>query len=568
MVWSRATYEEIKQEIRPGDVIAFGGKGGFAGVIKWATVGTVNHVAIVLGSDPPLEGEADTGSSLPQTQSIRIIEATSSLDKFPGVNIRQLEERMDSHQGEVWWLPLSEPIRQKLDLGKLDDFLRQQIGKKYDSVQALRSAPDDVEDVPLLRRLTWNEEDFTRFFCSELVAAGLEAGGGIEHLNCSEVTPMDLCRFAIYQVRYYQLKGDRRLIEGYNTYDPEGWGELDEPLSFRQLLNHYPALLGLIISCTLLLGLFVQELLLNRFAVIFGPLGSPRDLRLAIVHCLLAGYLPSACLYLLRGMRSTRDQLADILQPADAATSVGAGESGGPPGTVSARVLIIAGVLGLLLTVFMPMLTAETQAWDPSTWYPEVWWHRLLGLFMGWWYGWFLLAIWHTSTQTSRLAARIGRLDLLDLSPLSPFVKQGLLTSLLTVGAASLTSLFLLEPGQWPVVVISVGLTLPLAVLGLLLPVRGAHQRIRKVKRAELEWTRERIRRSRSSVYELSATRTPDVPPGQIADLCAYLKLVEDVSEWPFQASALVQVALYLLIPVVSWFCNLLIGNLLGHFFG
>jgi hypothetical protein len=29
-----------------------------------------------------------------------------------------------------------------------------------------------------------------------------------------------------------------------------------------------------------------------------------------------------------------------------------------------------------------------------------------------------------------------------------------------------------------------------------------------------------------------------------------------------------VQVALYLAIPVVSWFCSLLIENPLGHFFG
>ena len=34
------------------------------------------------------------------------------------------------------------------------------------------------------------------------------------------------------------------------------------------------------------------------------------------------------------------------------------------------------------------------------------------------------------------------------------------------------------------------------------------------------------------------------------------------------RASALVQVELYLVIPVVSWFCSLLIENLLGHFFG
>jgi hypothetical protein len=47
--------------MRPGDVITFGGKGGFAGVIKWATLGTVNHVAVVLSSDPPADGTAREG---------------------------------------------------------------------------------------------------------------------------------------------------------------------------------------------------------------------------------------------------------------------------------------------------------------------------------------------------------------------------------------------------------------------------------------------------------------------------------------------------------------------------
>jgi hypothetical protein len=85
---------------------------------------------------------------------------------------------------------------------------------------------DDHEDAPLFGQLTHSKEDISRFFCSELVAAGLEAGGAIENLNCSEVTPMDLCTFSIYQGTYYQLKGARKLIEGYNRVDPEGFGEL------------------------------------------------------------------------------------------------------------------------------------------------------------------------------------------------------------------------------------------------------------------------------------------------------------------------------------------------------
>jgi hypothetical protein len=263
-------------------------------------------------------------------------------------------------------------------------------------------------------------------------------------------------------------------------------------------------------------------------------------------------------------MRQTAAELESILKPDDDALYGDSATSFGGRLPVSTKSLVLAGLLGVLLTVFTPFLTAGTAAWDPSTWFPEVWWHRLLGLFIGWWSGWFAQAIWVTSTQTSKLAARIQKLDLLDLSPLSPFVKQGLLTSLLAVGVATLLSLFLLEPGQWPVVVIAVGVALPLAIVGLLLPLRGANRRIREIKEAELEWTRERIRRASTFVHRLSAPESP----GQLADLYAYMRFIDDVHEWPIEGSAFLQVALYLVIPVVSWFCSLLIGNVLGHFFG
>ena len=564
MTWSRATYDEIHREIRPGDVIAFGGKGGFAGVIKWATMGTVNHVAIVLSADLSEDGTSQEGPSRPLIRRVRIMESTSALDEFPGVNARDLGERIEGHAGQVWWLPLKEEARQKLDLARFQEFLRQQLGKGYDSLQAIKSATDDHEDAPLFGRLTHSREDFSRFFCSELVAAGLEAGGAIESLNCSEVTPMDLCTFSIYQETYYQLKGDRKLIEGYNGVDPEGWGELPEPVSFTQNLYRYPALLGLVITGALLLGLFVQELLLGRFTASASALGSLRELRLAIIHCLLAGYLPSACLYLLRRMRITAAELGIILRAeegsaaADLATHVGQGKP------ISTRVLLLSGLSGMLFTVLAPFLTSQTPPWDPTTWAPEVWWHRFLGLFIGWWLGWFVLTIRHTAAEVSGLAAGIQRLDLLDLRPFAPFVKQGLLTSALVVGALSLASLFLIEPDQLPIVLVVVAITLPLAVLGLLLPMRGVRQRIREIKGAELAWTRERIRRASAFVYKLSAPESP----GQLADLYAYQQLIQHVPEWPIEGSALVQVMLYLLIPIASWFGSTLVEGLLSQLFG
>ena len=335
----------------------------------------------------------------------------------------------------------------------------------------------------------------------------------------------------------------------------------------RQTLERHPVALGLGITATLLLGLFIQTLVLDRFPVIFGPEGFPDDFRVAVNHCLLAGYLVGAYLYLLRGTRNTLHELDLVLEPADKASGVEW------DGHMGAKALFVWGLIGLLLAVFSPYLAPEAEtAWDPSAWNPEIWWHRILGLFAGWWFGWFVLAVWTTSTQVSRLADRFGPVDLLDLSPFSPFVKQGLLTALLIVGLVTILSLRLLEPGQRLTVVVTLGLALPLALLGLLLPVRGARERIRGAKVAELAWISDSIRDSRTQLHKLLSDTSTDVSPdassGHMADLTAYQRLIEDVPEWPFRISTLVQVLLYLLIPVASWIGGLLIENGLDYFFG
>jgi hypothetical protein len=120
---------------------------------------------------------------------------------------------------------LRESVRQGVDWQGFHDFLLQQVGKPYDLPQAIMSGLDQLDDHALLERATHAVEDFSQFFCSELVAAALEACGAISHLNASEVTPIDLCTFSIFEQDYCQVKGDREPIAGYNSVAPEGWGE-------------------------------------------------------------------------------------------------------------------------------------------------------------------------------------------------------------------------------------------------------------------------------------------------------------------------------------------------------
>ncbi|MFA5203188.1 MAG: hypothetical protein WC708_02190 [Lentisphaeria bacterium] len=218
MKLSKAIYQNVRDQMQPGDVIAFSGKGQFSEVIKWATRSGVSHVGVILQSQLLIEDKPQEGFFN------QIIESTS-LNGFSGISISRLSDRLATYDGEIWWLPLSEVCRSRLNFKKFYDFLLHQEHKPYDTPQAVRSALDALDAVPLLGKLTYNVEDFSAFFCSELVAAALEAGGVVKSINASEVTPIDLCMFNLYKDKYYQLKGKNKPIKGFNTTDPEGFGE-------------------------------------------------------------------------------------------------------------------------------------------------------------------------------------------------------------------------------------------------------------------------------------------------------------------------------------------------------
>lgn len=210
-------YADARERMKAGDVIAFSGKGHFSELIKWSTKSTVSHVGIILQSQLLIDGEQQAGFFN------QIIESTS-LNGFSGVAINRLSDRLDTYSGGIWWLPLEQSIHDTMDKQKFYDFLLHQQHKEYDMPQAVRSALDAIDNLPGVGAVTRNEEDFAKFFCSELAAAGLEAAGAIEQINASEVTPIDLCSFSLYEAEYFQLKGDQTDIPGYNSIDPKGWG--------------------------------------------------------------------------------------------------------------------------------------------------------------------------------------------------------------------------------------------------------------------------------------------------------------------------------------------------------
>lgn len=163
-------YSDIRDQMKPGDVIAFGGNGFVSSVIKSVTDSDISHVGIIMRSE-------DSHNY--------IIESNGKT----GVCVRLMSSRLEEYEGDVWWLPMSVAF----DKSVFIDFLMRQEGKEYDAPQAIGSALDGIPDC---------QENLDRLFCSELVAAALEYVGAIPNVNASEMTPADVCRFDIYEGRY------------------------------------------------------------------------------------------------------------------------------------------------------------------------------------------------------------------------------------------------------------------------------------------------------------------------------------------------------------------------------
>jgi hypothetical protein len=200
--------------------------------------------------------------------------------------------------------------------------------------------------------------------------------------------------------------------------------------------------------------------------------------------------------------------------------------------------------------------------WDPSRWEPETVWHRVLGPWAGVWSGLLGVTIVVVAWRSSRLAPAVDAADLTDQRRLAPYVQLALTNMLVAVGQFSLYAAFAVDFGVTAQVLLSAGVSVVIAAVALLLPLRGVRGRVVTVKRAELAWCDEELRRARAAVR----AGADAVAPGRLADLAAYRNAVDGASDWGFDSPALRRVALYLLIPVGSWVASTLVQHALERY--
>ncbi|HEY6599326.1 MAG TPA: hypothetical protein VIZ30_08435 [Pseudomonadales bacterium] len=167
--------------------------------------------------------------------------------------------------------------------------------------------------------------------------------------------------------------------------------------------------------------------------------------------------------------------------------------------------------------------------------------------------------LFQIATVFARLATRV-RVDLLQPRALTPFARVAVILTLGIVGAQAAFPLLWLDstlsltasaPGF-------IGTAIPMVFL-FLMPLLPIHRRIAAAKAAEIARLDAAIAASTRSQDESDGRGFDDVV--RLTALLAYRREIETVHEWPFNMGVASRLAIYLVIPPLTWIATALIQH-------
>ena len=223
----------------------------------------------------------------------------------------------------------------------------------------------------------------------------------------------------------------------------------------------------------------------------------------------------------------------------------------------AANWLGVAGIL-LMYFLFLHKSTDPLSFFQPGRWSVDYVLPMVGLVFMGWFNFRFLYLLVWSAIAISGTARQVHNIDLLDTTLVRPYAQHGVRSSLLAVVGLSVSANLWLDPNSPTIgTAVSVFMLVSAAVVALVLPAWGIHQRLKTAKESELQEIRSAIASRRDP-----ETRSVDDAQQLRADLALEQRLME-ISEWPFDAGSYGRVSLYVFLGFGSWVGAALVERML-----
>ncbi len=142
----KARYEEIRLQIKDGDVLLYRGKGIITRMIRWVTHSEYSHAGIAVWWN----------------ERLMVMEAV-----MKGVRISPLSRNIYQHKGNVEWFSCKKEISEE-DRQRMVIFAQEELGKSYARWRALLLGLKVLLKRDLSKKDELRTED--KLFCSQYVA--------------------------------------------------------------------------------------------------------------------------------------------------------------------------------------------------------------------------------------------------------------------------------------------------------------------------------------------------------------------------------------------------------------
>lgn len=179
-------YQDLRSQLKTGDVLLFSGKSTISEGIKFFTLSKWSHVGMVY----KFESELDPDGSIFcwESTSIGNVADAETGKLTNGVQRVELSERFERCLAagyEISVRPLTKPLSKEM-IRSLNVFRHEVSGRPYEKskLELIKSAYDTI--------FGENKEDLSSLFCSEMVAEAFQRMGLLtEEIPSNEYTPKD-----------------------------------------------------------------------------------------------------------------------------------------------------------------------------------------------------------------------------------------------------------------------------------------------------------------------------------------------------------------------------------------